>query len=230
MTLDMSGTEVNVSLHALAGTCPSNTIQLRALVQNQVIIILVDSGSTHSFIDTGLCQRLQLPTIALQSTAVKVANRETLSCSAQVPQFAWWIQGHEFSFPLRVLPMGGYDVVLGMDWLSQFSPMTCDWAAKQLQFCYKGSVISLQGMQIPPKFSPVSEVYVVQVLKWTKGNDVWAMAAMEPSVTVPSSSSQDSEIQLLLRESQSVFQESNSLPPPQSSESCYCIGAQSCAS
>lgn len=211
--LDISETSSHLSLHALAGTCNNDTIQLRALVQNQVVIILVDSGSTHSFIDAGLCDRLHLSPDMIQSTVVRVANGDTVYCTAKIPQFTWWVQGYEFSFPLRVLPMGGYDVVLGMDWLSQFSPMTCDWAAKQLQFSYKGSPISLQGMSVPDSIGPVNEVSVVQVLKWTKGNDVWAVAVVEQSSEVIAPSSSFPEIQALLQEFQSVFQDSTTLPP-----------------
>lgn len=57
--------DFNLSLHALAGTCSSATVQLRALVGNQVILIFVDSGSSHSFVNSDLCAKLQLPTLQL---------------------------------------------------------------------------------------------------------------------------------------------------------------------
>ncbi len=118
--------DFNLSLHALAGTCSSATVQLRALVGNQVILIFVDSGSSHSFVNSDLCAKLQLPTTATLPISVKVANGEVLSCDAKIPQFTWWVQGYHFSFTMHLLLMGGYDVVLGMDWLTQYSPMTCD--------------------------------------------------------------------------------------------------------
>ena len=39
-----------LSTHAIAGTESPRTIRLRALVGNQGMLLLVDSGSMHSFI------------------------------------------------------------------------------------------------------------------------------------------------------------------------------------
>lgn len=48
--------QMHVSLNALAGTVASNCLQLRALVDNKVMLILIDFGSSHSFIDSALVQ------------------------------------------------------------------------------------------------------------------------------------------------------------------------------
>lgn len=211
--LELSEDSANLSLHALAGTSHTNIVQLRALSSNQVLIVLVDSGSSHSFINSALCHRLHLLSEPIPPTSVRVANGEVLVCDAKISQFDWWVQGHQFSFPVRVLPMGGYDLVLGMDWLTQYSPMTCDWAAKWLQFSYQGSLIKLQGIQSSSDLTTPQEATPEQVVKWTKGNDVWAIAVLEQSggVTIPVS--EFPEIQSLLSEFESVFQNVSDLPP-----------------
>lgn len=211
--LELSEDSANLSLHALAGTSHTNTVQLRALSSNQVLIVLVDSGSSHSFINSALCHRLHLLSEPIPPTSVRVANGEVLVCDAKISQFDWWVQGHQFSFPVRVLPMGGYDLVLGMDWLTQYSPTTCDWAAKWLQFSYQGSLIKLQGIQSSSDLTTPQEATPEQVVKWTKGNDVWAIAVLEQSggVTIPVS--EFPEIQSLLSEFESVFQNVSDLPP-----------------
>ena len=40
-----------------------------------------------------------------------------------VPQLKWFVQGHTFSYDARVLPIQGYDLILGADWLEDHSPM-----------------------------------------------------------------------------------------------------------
>lgn len=82
---DMVEDDCNLSLHAMAGTCSASTLQLRAMVGNQVILILVDSGSSHSFVTADLCTRLQLHPVSTVPISVKVANGELLSCEATVP-------------------------------------------------------------------------------------------------------------------------------------------------
>uniref|UniRef100_A0A0A8YYF6 Uncharacterized protein n=1 Tax=Arundo donax TaxID=35708 RepID=A0A0A8YYF6_ARUDO len=49
-----------LSLNALAGTKEGECIKVRALVKNQVIIILIDNGSSHSFIDTSFLPRVRI--------------------------------------------------------------------------------------------------------------------------------------------------------------------------
>ena len=34
---------------------------------------------------------------------------------------------------MKILPLGTYDAILGMDWLEQHSPMTVDWKSKVIQ-------------------------------------------------------------------------------------------------
>jgi hypothetical protein len=81
--------------------------------------------------------------------------------------------------------MGAYDLVPGIDWLERFSPMTCNWLEKWLEFQYNGSLIRLQGITSAPS-NELQEVSVEQVLKWSKGNDLWAVVLLEPSSKISS--------------------------------------------
>ena len=46
-------------VNALSGADHSRTILLRALIENQVVLLLLDSESTHSFIDVASLSRIQ---------------------------------------------------------------------------------------------------------------------------------------------------------------------------
>lgn len=141
---------MRVSLHALSGTDHCNSIRLRALVGNKVILILIDSGSSHSFIDSALLDKLQCETTPVPSTSVEVANGQVMTCNKQVSNLSWWVQGHTFRSDLKVLDLGGYDAILGMDWLSLWGAMTCHWKEKWLQFMHHGELIKLQGLHNGP--------------------------------------------------------------------------------
>jgi hypothetical protein len=139
-----------LSLHALSGAPQHRAIQLRALIRNQVLVILVDSGSSHTFLNSVLADKLQVAVSPLPPMSVKVANGVSLSCSGEVKGFEWWVQGHTFNMDTKIIDMGAYDLVLGMDWLEQFSPMTCNWLDKWIEFQYKKKTIRLQGMVSSP--------------------------------------------------------------------------------
>jgi hypothetical protein len=47
---------------------------------------------------------------------------------------------------MKILPFGCYNIILGDDWLEEFSPMWVHWRQQRMRFRYKGQHISLQGI------------------------------------------------------------------------------------
>ena len=63
-----------LSLNALSSQDHTNCIKLKTRVKDKVMLILVDSGSTHSFISSQFVQLANLQTIPITPKKVKVAN------------------------------------------------------------------------------------------------------------------------------------------------------------
>jgi hypothetical protein len=80
----------SLTLNALAGTNEWEALKLRALYKNKVMLILVDSGSTHNFVSTTFLQKIGLQAQSGKPQVVRVANGETLITDAMVPQMEWW--------------------------------------------------------------------------------------------------------------------------------------------
>ncbi|XP_073367614.1 uncharacterized protein [Aegilops tauschii subsp. strangulata] len=95
--------------------------------------MLVDSGSSTSFIDQRLADQLSGVIPLCQQCRVRVADGGELTCSASISGCQWSSQGQDFTTDMKVLLLGTYDVILGMDWLEQHSPMTVDWRNKVIQ-------------------------------------------------------------------------------------------------
>lgn len=194
--------ELSLSLNALSGTDTSDTIRLRALVGNQVLIILLDSS---------LVSRLACSMQKVSPVTVKLPNEQFLSCDSIVPDFTWWTQGETFHTPMRVLDIGAYDAILGVDWLKRHGPIKGDWVTKKIKVTNAGKRVWLQGVTTPDK-SSVRELPVKQLAKWTKGNDIWALAVVQidkehAQTTVPV------PVQAVLDTFSAVFAEPDSLPP-----------------
>ncbi|KAK1694297.1 hypothetical protein QYE76_010994 [Lolium multiflorum] len=68
--------QFSLSLHALTGTENPDTVRLRALVQNQVLLILVDTGSSHSFLSSRFAERIDCELTDIPAVSVRVANDE----------------------------------------------------------------------------------------------------------------------------------------------------------
>jgi hypothetical protein len=89
-------------LHALCGQPQHRAIQLRALVK-KVLVILIDYGSSHIFLNSVLTHKLQATTTSLSPMLVKVANGASLSCNAEVKNFECWVQGYTFQVDAKDL-------------------------------------------------------------------------------------------------------------------------------
>jgi hypothetical protein len=161
-----------LSLNALSSKDTDNSIKLKALVNSKIMLILLDSGSSHSFINSDFVSVAQLPTVPIPPKKVKLPNGQWLTATAQVKDLQWYIQGHTLSSDMIVLDMGPYDAILGYDWLKLHSPMECDWNLKTLKFCLHGQQVKIQGLLNPPlQATPISATQVVHA---AQGNDTWA--------------------------------------------------------
>lgn len=73
-----------ILVHAVAGTEEIQTVRLRAWVGNQIMLILVDSGSTHSFVNKEFATRASCAVRQIPPVTVKVANGAVLQCLSMV--------------------------------------------------------------------------------------------------------------------------------------------------
>lgn len=123
-----------LSLQAIKGTEGVKTIRLRGFVADQEVFMLVDSSSSHSFMNQHLATVVKGWKKLDRLVQVRVANGNEISCTDELLDLLWSVQGNTFKSSFKIIPLGCYDIVLGMDWLSLFSPMEIHWADKWLKF------------------------------------------------------------------------------------------------
>lgn len=183
---------------------------LGTLVGKKVMLVLVGSGSSHSFVSQTFLDTTGVKALPTISKQVKLPSGDTLVTDHWVPKFEWWVDGQTLQANMKVLDFGAFDAILGYDWLKQHSPMVCHWANKTMEFEHNGSSVVLRGVQ--PGQQKLRGVPINQVCKWAKGNDLWAVVVVEP-VQPPPEQHAFAEIQKLLQQFQDVFQTPHELPP-----------------
>lgn len=97
-----------LSLNALSGTNSGQAMRVAALVKNKVMLILIDSGSSHSFVSSAFLQNVGLTVIPAVAKHVKLASGDTLITYKIVPGFEWWSNGHTLVTDMQVLDMQAY--------------------------------------------------------------------------------------------------------------------------
>jgi hypothetical protein len=129
---------------SLATTSRKDTPKtIRFLGGDIEILVLLDSGSSASFLSTQVASTLPEVRPLSPPLRVQVTDGAQLTCSEQLLNVTWYIGGFPFSSDLKVLPLSNYDLILGMDWLFPFSPMWIHCNAKCLVIRYLHSKIKL---------------------------------------------------------------------------------------
>nr|GEZ22140.1 transposon Ty3-G Gag-Pol polyprotein [Tanacetum cinerariifolium] len=113
--LDMQADEVQgeISFHAISGAILPQTLRLPGRIQNKDVVVLLDGGSTHNFVDQELVNHLGLQVDPTVNFSVVVANREKLACTGRVQNLSLIVQGCVISTDFFVLPVAACLIVLG---------------------------------------------------------------------------------------------------------------------
>ncbi|CAO2169811.1 unnamed protein product [Urochloa humidicola] len=189
---------LTLSIAAVSGLPSPKTLCLDGVIQGHQMRILVDSGSSHSFISTALATNLSGASAVDSPMGVQVANGDKLVCSHQFVQAQWSVAAYSFVSDLKILALSSYDMVLGMDWLESHSPMKVHWQQKWLAVPYKGSTAVLYGSSPSPPEGTVIQVCSVQAAI----QDDKVVVLMPP------------EIEALIQEFAELFEIPSELPPP----------------
>lgn len=139
-----------LSAAAVSGDVAPRTMQLRGFLGDLEVLILINSGSSHSFLSSSVASKVAGCIPLLQPMTVKIADGGTVRCEYEMPEAKWTVQGYSFQSALKVLPLGSFDLIIGMDWLEPFSPMKIHWRNKWMAIPYGSSTALLQGIHPEP--------------------------------------------------------------------------------
>jgi len=104
-----------VSFHPLAGILTDNTMLLPVVIQGERLLALLDTGSTHNFLQGDIMRRLGLQTSGGEHLHVTVANGDRLPCAGVARNVPISIEGEAFSITCVGLNLGCFDCILGVD-------------------------------------------------------------------------------------------------------------------
>lgn len=95
-----------LSINALAWLSNLSTIRMKGTIKTHSVYILIDSGSTHSFINSDLVDKLHLTAQVVTPLAVFVADGSKMLIDSVCLRQPYEIQGHKFQTDLRPFPLG----------------------------------------------------------------------------------------------------------------------------
>lgn len=135
-----------ISINAIFGISYYNTMRVKGVHKKRSLFILIDSGSTHNFLNSQVAAKLGCCMLAAGNAKVQVADGNKLDVRAKVKKFKWNFQGTNFIADFMVIPLNGCDVVLGVQWLQTLGPITWDFQKLTMRFEVDQRRVVLHGI------------------------------------------------------------------------------------
>ena len=134
-----------ISINAMNGNMGFQTMRVTGHVGKKQIHILIDSGSTHNFLDEKFAKRLGCKLEAVTAQSVITAGGNRLQCHYICIDFKWSLRSTEFHSEVYLLPLGSCDLVLGVQWLSTLGTIMWDFKQLKMEFTYDNKLHILRG-------------------------------------------------------------------------------------
>lgn len=216
---ETEGDIAQISVSVVAGITESyRTMKVRGLHGKKILYILIDSGATHNFMDPVMAEKLGCLVHPPNMTRVAVADGGKLRVRWRLEQFQWRFQNTTFQQDMMLIPLGNFDMVLGVQWLSTLGPITWGFSQLEMQFKINNKRVVLHGIKegnlnevkatkmdkLQNEQAQISMIYVHQA-ELREEVEVCALEGQGQNI-VP-------ELHKLLENYDDIFTEPTTLPP-----------------
>eukprot|EP00253_Pinus_taeda_P024823 PITA_24823 len=157
---------INAALEDRQDDYQPTMIEFEGKIFDKTVSVLVDPGATLSYVSPKIVENCKLQlTKFKQPWLVQLATGEKRRVLAKVSSFPLKIDGQIVTTELNVLPLGSYDVLIGMDWLEKrWSVINC----KTKIISYQdelGNQQEIQGILKPVQVRPITASQLAKCIR-----------------------------------------------------------------
>jgi len=142
--------KINVSLEDHQTEFQPTMVEFEGTVFDQTISILIDPRATLSYISPNILEQCKFQAVKFKNTwLVQLTLVDKRRVLAEVSKFPLKLANQPIMVDLNVLPLGSYDVLMGMDWLEKHLSLV-NYKTKTINHQdEKGETQEIQGIQKP---------------------------------------------------------------------------------
>ncbi|XP_019258306.1 PREDICTED: uncharacterized protein LOC109236565 [Nicotiana attenuata] len=129
---------MTISLQAFTGVTGYQTIRVTGYHKKRPLQVLIDTGSTHNFIDEEVSRKLGCKPSPIAEQSISVADGRRVQTASVCRNLQWLLQGTTFSSDFLLLPLGNVDIVLGVQRLSTLGRILLDFKNRAIKIVYQG--------------------------------------------------------------------------------------------
>jgi hypothetical protein len=148
--------EPTISISALTDIHPrkGRTMQVLVTIYDTVLRALLDSGSTHNFVDSEVAARVGIAFSGRAGLSVAMANGDRVASTGSCTNLKILIAKDAFTIDCYGLSLGSYDMVLGVQWLESLGPVLWDFKNRTLSFERNGHTVRWSASAPPEPLGP----------------------------------------------------------------------------
>eukprot|EP00253_Pinus_taeda_P026304 PITA_26304 len=208
-SLDEEQMNPTISCNALVGITTPQTINIEGQIKKKKVIVLIDSESTHNFIHCKVAKELSCFLYPTPECQVMFANGGTKKSSGKCHNIKLSMGEYVLTSPMLSIPMGGADVVLGLQWLQSLGTIDLIFKNFSLKFFVEGKEVELRGIA-GKSGKIISSNDMTKLLKKEQRGVIAQLCSLDVA-TLESSISPD--LQKVLDNHAKVFETPKGLPP-----------------
>ena len=134
----------------MAGITTPQTIKIEGQIKKKRVIVLIDSRSTHNFIHCKVAKKFNFFLYLASECQVMIANGGTINFSGKCHNIKLSMGEYVLTSPMLSIPMGGVDVVLGVQWLQSLGTIAFNFQELFIKFSMEGKEVELRGIARKP--------------------------------------------------------------------------------
>jgi hypothetical protein len=168
---------INAAIDDQQADHQSLVVEIKGKINDTRIFFLIDPRATLSYITPDIVESNKLKKLKhIKSWLVQLAIGTKRKVVEFISDFEFSLDGQNIRTNLNILPLGSYDMIIGMDWVEQKKEVL-DFYTKIIN--YKDNVGTTRITQGIPKLVSVRQVLVMQLKKcMRKGCQVYAIQVM----------------------------------------------------
>ena len=159
-----------------------------AKYEGKAFTLLIYSSATHFFMLPACVCKLTLPILTKSKLLVKLAVGQYAQSITFVGKLEFKLRGYQIEASFRVLPLGVFYGILGMNWLAK-NNATIECKAKLLKFVtLLGEEVTITGIEGDPKLQLVTATKLLKA--YCKKKMVYAvklnpLETLSPQMNLP---------------------------------------------
>eukprot|EP00253_Pinus_taeda_P009990 PITA_09990 len=157
---------INAALEDRQAEYQPTMVEFEGKISNLTIFVLIDPGATLSYVSPKVVERCNLPSVKFKNPwLVQLATGAKRRVTAKINDCPFIIADQPVTTDLNILPLGSYDILIGMDWLEKHWSLV-DCKTKVIYYRdQQGNRKEMQGIKQPVQVRPITANQLIKCIR-----------------------------------------------------------------